>query len=189
MKKCIIALALAAVTMCLCIYGYAEDQVKGSPGRDYDLEPVGLCYDAPKAEHSGKFIVYPYIHNHGSKDVCYRYVTAEDPYDMMIMSGLKWVGLGRTDQVYDRYKELDPYTECSAATDFIIGAGKTQRVKRGHVLATDFEYFEVKYRFHGIGINYHPDYKKDTNMRNDSYTISFKGNGKQLTETLEDCGN
>ena len=189
MKKCIIALALAAVTMCLCIYGYAEDQVKGSPERDYDLEPVGLCYDAPKAGHSGKFIVYPYIHNHGSKDVCYRYVTKEDPFDMMIFSGLRLVGRTVSYEDSARYKELDPNTECSAATDFIIGAGKTQRVKRGHVLETDFKYFEITYLLTGIGIVYHPDYKKDTNMRNDGYKGSFKGNGKQLTETFEDCGN
>lgn len=189
MKKCIIALALAAVTMCLCIYGYAEDQVKGSPGRDYDLEPVGLCYDAPKAGHSGKLLVYPYIHNHGSKDVCYRYVTKEDPFDMMIFSGLRLVGRTVSYEDSARYKELDPNTECSAATDFIIGAGKTQRVKRGQVLETDFKYFEITYLLTGIGIVYHPDYKKDTNMRNDGYTVSFKGNGKQLTETFEDCGN
>ena len=185
MKKCIIALALAAVTMCLCIYGFSEVQA----GRDYDLEFVGFCYDAPIEGHSGKLVVYPYIHNHGSKDVCYRYVTAGDPYDMMIISGLKLVGIGKTDQDYARYKELDPNTECSAATDFIIGAGKTQRVKRGQVLATDFKYFEITYILRGIGIVYHPDYKKDTNMRNDGYKGGFKGNGKQLTETLEDCGN
>jgi hypothetical protein len=189
MKKCIIALALAAVTMCLCIYGCPEVQVKGSPGRDYDLEPVGFCYDAPLAGHSGKLLVYPYIHNHGSKDVCYRYVTAEDPYDMMITSGLRLVGFGRTNHDYARYKELDPYTECSAATDFIIGAGKTQRVKRGLVLETDFKYFEIPYKLTHIGIVYHPDYKKDTNMRNDGYVINWDGNGKQLTETFEDCGN
>lgn len=185
MKKCIIALALAAVTMCLCIYGFSEVQA----GRDYDLELVGFCYDAPKAGHSGKLLVYPYIHNHGSKDVCYRYVTKEDPFDMMITSGLRLVGYARTYEDSARYKELDPNTECSAATDFIIGAGKTQRVKRGHVLETDFKYFEITYRLMGIGIVYHPDYKKDTNMRNDGYTFSFKGNGKQLTETFEDCGN
>lgn len=185
MKKCIIALALAAVTMCLCIYGFSEVQA----GRDYDLELVGFCYDAPKAGHSGKLLVYPYIHNHGSKDVCYRYVTAEDPYDMMIISGLHWVGLGRMQTDYARYKELDPYTECSAATDFIIGAGKTQRVKRGNVLETDFKYFEITYRLMDISIVYHPDNKKDTNMRNDGYKGSFKGNGKQFTETFEDCGN
>jgi hypothetical protein len=185
MKKCIIALALAAVTMCLCIYGFSEVQA----GRDYDLELVGFCYDVPLEGHSGKLLIYPYIHNHGSKDVCYRYVTKEDPYDMRINSGLRLVGYGTTYEDSARYKELDPNTECSAATDFIIGAGKTQRVKRGHVLEPDFKYFEITYRFMGIGIVYHPDYKKDTNMRNNGYTFSFKGNGKQLTETFEDCGN
>ena len=185
MKKCIIALALAAVTMCLCIYGFSEVQA----GRDYDLELVGFCYDAPKAGHSGKLLVYPYIHNHGSKDVCYRYVTKEDPFDMMIASNFHLYGFGVVHEEYARYKELDPNTECSAATDFIIGAGKTQRVKRGQVLATDFKYFEITYILRGIGIVYHPDYKKDTNMRNDGYKGGFKGNGKQFTETFEDCGN
>jgi len=108
MKKCIIALALAAVTMCLCIYGFSEVQA----GTDYDLEPVGFCYDAPKAGHSGKFIVYPYIHNHGSKDVCYRYVTKEDPFDMMIVSNFHLYGFGGLPPVFVPLVKLETGSYC-----------------------------------------------------------------------------